>query len=162
MRRSVSGARASAAAKKEAEVHAKLQNITNNTLKLTLRNVPELDALVDSAFKQHVLADLIWEQLVEFHSGRKNREEQVRLLTRRREFHAAAYDGLSGAHAWTLEAFGDAMITGLGDSQEKKTTSDTEAALELYKEAISILKLMFGDNHEYVTQVVDKCASLTA
>lgn len=67
------------------------------------------EQFIDQHFVQHVLADLAWEQLCSKYVEKRLVQDQLRLLRRRCEFHKAAYKGLSGAHAWALEALGDCL-----------------------------------------------------
>jgi len=105
---------------------------------------------IDENFKQHVLQDLFLEQLCAAYANKKRLQDQRRLLRRRCDFHKVAYPGLSGAHAWSLEALGDC------NRNMKGTKANLEAAKECYTEALAILRLMFGEDHEYVTDVAEK------
>jgi len=143
----------------------------------TLPSIKEIHAAetsVEPVFAQHVLADLLWEQLADCterawkkHGGygaKKRSQEQRRLLARRCAFHAAAYPGLNGSHAWALEACGDSMMHGMNPKAYKgdvkaAAKDEPEEALRLYGEARRILTLMFGEEHEYVQQVVRKCVA---
>lgn len=126
----------------------------------------EIEAMINEKFAQHVLADLAWEQLADHYASTRRRGQQRRLMDLRRAFHREAYPGLSGAHAWTLEAFGDAMIIdsasqasrkGGGKSEWQEVVKpDFKKAGEYYTEALDILTKMFGEEHEYVTQVEEK------
>mmetsp|Transcript_102237 Transcript_102237/g.284795 ORF Transcript_102237/g.284795 Transcript_102237/m.284795 type:complete len:487 (+) Transcript_102237:70-1530(+) len=128
----------------------------------TVKDLQEMESLIDSVFAQHALADLAWEQLAECYAAKRRSFDQRRLLERRCAFHAAAYPGLNGAHAWALEAHGDAMMRAGGTKPRKQNgkriwqgaaKQDPEQALHLYSKAREILCLMFGEEHEYVAQV---------
>lgn len=140
----------------------------------TRADIPDMKELqatedfIDSVFSQHVLADLAWEQLAECHSARRRSSDQRRLLERRCAFHASAYPGLIGSHAWALEAQGDALMRAAGAKPSKQTgkkvwqptaKDSPKEALRLYSEARRILFLMFGEEHEYVAQVERKSRS---
>jgi len=115
----------------------------------------EIEDFVDAAFVQHWLADLAWEQLADFYGARKRRAEQRQALRRRCAFHAKAYPGLSGAHAWALEACGDA----LRPPRARKPPAprpDLEEALGHYEEAHRILGLLYGSGQEYVMELERK------
>eukprot|EP00928_Gymnodinium_smaydae_P070261 TRINITY_DN54143_c0_g1_i1.p1 TRINITY_DN54143_c0_g1~~TRINITY_DN54143_c0_g1_i1.p1 ORF type:complete len:477 (+),score=122.00 TRINITY_DN54143_c0_g1_i1:104-1534(+) len=151
--------------KKEEELRKKVEALKkSNSRSLTPKAAQDLEALIESSFPQHVFADHAWEQLADFHCTCRRKADQHRLLALRCEFYRSAYDGLSGAHAWTLEALGDAM-SGAGEaapkSGEGKARQDIDRALELYDEAMVILTKMFGAEHEYVTQVEEKRAALS-
>merc|ERR1712060_601039 len=86
------------------------------------------------------------------------------------------YPGLNGSHAWTTEALGDAMLragkptsqpsarkkgkgVGSADGWQPVAKEEPKEAVRLYTEARGILRLMFGAEHEYVTQVDRKLAA---
>lgn len=130
-----------------------------------LKELQSTESFVDAAFAQHALADLAWEQLADCYAAHHRAADQRRLLERRCGFHAAAYPGLNGSHAWSLEAHGDAMMRGgrakRGTTQVKRVwqvaaKDEPEQALRMYAEAKRILTLMFGEGHEYVTHVERK------
>jgi hypothetical protein len=134
----------------------------------TLAELQAAEAQADAVFVQHASMDLLWEQLSDCYGRLGSVADQRRLLRRRCEFHRDAYEGLNGAHAWALEALADAMLqTGKPDSrawpnrqqqqQQLDDRPDPREALRLYDEAFRMLKLMFGLDHEYVTQVERKC-----
>jgi len=122
----------------------------------------QAEKLVKLRFSQHVLADLLHEQMIP--KIRNSRKEHRRLLELRCEFHKAAYPGLSGAHAWALEAYADALAQSAetkrpsGDSGSKSSQSkkDSALAIEIYEQAQDVLTKMFGEDHDYVTTVSAK------
>jgi len=130
-----------------------------------------VEDFIDSVFVQHALADLAWEQLAECHGRKRRYTKQRRLLERRCSFHASAYEGLNGSHAWMLEATGDAMLhssvsskasghkNGKAKVWQATAKVDPQEACRLYSEAFAILSLMFGDDHEYARQVERKRCS---
>lgn len=154
------------------------------TTSFTLKQLQADEAFIDKHFCQHVLADLAWEQFGSHYASKQRVADQRRLLERRCEFHKAAYPGLSGAHAWTLEALGDCLRSAgraaaaaaaeqqdaqaqdaPGQAKKKRGTwqavaqKDAEAARGYYTDALRILRLMFGNEHEYVTEVEKKLAA---
>lgn len=152
-------------AKKEEELRKKVEVLKKSSARSqTLKNAQDVEALIEATFPQHVFADHAWEQLADFHAAARRRADQHRLLAMRCQFYRSAYDGLSGAHAWTLEALADAL-SGAGEPKPKagaaKNGQDIDRALELYTEAVGILMKMFGSEHEYVTQVEEKRAALS-
>lgn len=128
-----------------------------------------LEDMIDTTFAQHVLADLACEKLAEFYATRRRAADQRRVLARRCAFHKAAYPGLSASHAWALEAYADLLRRPGGDQQQARTRkkgtgkvwqaptkAEPEQAFNLYTEALRILKLMFGEDHEYITNLDSK------
>merc|ERR1712008_515018 len=116
----------------------------------------------DAVFVQHASMDLLCEQLSDCYGRLGSVADQRRLLRRRCEFHRDAYEGLNGAHASALEALADAMLqtgtqSGTSGKPDSRAWPDPREALRLYDEAFRMLKLMFGLDHEYVTQVERKC-----
>mmetsp|Transcript_104211 Transcript_104211/g.222741 ORF Transcript_104211/g.222741 Transcript_104211/m.222741 type:complete len:482 (-) Transcript_104211:95-1540(-) len=130
----------------------------------------EHEKFIDANFAQHVMADLAWEKLSDYYVTKHRGGDQRRLLERRCGFHAAAYPGLSGAHAWALEAHGDAMLrsSAAKEVQNKKkrvwqvaVKEEPEVAKALYTQALNIFKLMFGEDHEYPQAVCKKLAKVS-
>eukprot|EP00929_Paragymnodinium_shiwhaense_P009271 TRINITY_DN113379_c0_g1_i1.p1 TRINITY_DN113379_c0_g1~~TRINITY_DN113379_c0_g1_i1.p1 ORF type:complete len:466 (+),score=85.66 TRINITY_DN113379_c0_g1_i1:140-1537(+) len=144
---------------KECSLHNEVKELSDKPSGMTLARARAMESDLKETFTQHVLADLACEQLADFYSSSNYRVDQRRILQRRREFHNLAYPGLSGAHAWTLEAFGDAMLIAGKGAQGTKPESvpvDKPEAAKLYTESLHILTLMFGKDHEYVTHVEEK------
>lgn len=120
----------------------------------TVKQLEADEQFINKHFAQHVLADLAWEQLAQYYVAKHRMQDQLRMLELRQHFHQTAYPGLSGAHAWVLEGLGDCVLSiGKAEADKKKTT---EEALKHFDEAIRILTLMFGSDHEYVTDVEAK------
>lgn len=153
-----------AEAGKLAAYEKKLQEIVDKYTKTDAQTIKQLgldEAFIDQHFSQHVLADLAWEQFGSHYAAKRRVSDQRRLLQRRCEFHAAAYPGLSGAYAWSLEALGDCVRgAGKASKDDGPARSDSEAARRNYTEALEILRLMFGDGHEYVSDVDAKVGEL--
>mmetsp|Transcript_90793 Transcript_90793/g.256411 ORF Transcript_90793/g.256411 Transcript_90793/m.256411 type:complete len:480 (-) Transcript_90793:86-1525(-) len=157
----------------EKDVKAQLDVLSEeNEMDFSDKKAKEIEAIIDSVFTQHALADRAWEMLAEYYETKKRRGDQRRFLERRRLFHAAAYPGLSGAHAWVMEAYGDALkesspssagrpSSRSGSKYQVVAKADPKAAAQLYKQALEILTLMFGEEHEYVTQVQQKVDTLS-
>lgn len=135
-----------------------------------VKDLKSNEDFVDAAFAQHVLADSAWEQFADCYNAKDMPIEQRRLFERRVSFHADSYPGLNGSHAWTLESYGDLMLHGTrgGRSPKKKRSKghgttctkevlvNSQEALKLYIDSHRMLHLMFGADHEYVTQVDHK------
>lgn len=167
-------------AQKLAALEKKLQDMVEKYTQVDSATIKQLQAdegFIDQHFSHHVLADLAWEQFGSHYAAKRRVADQRRLLERRCDFHKAAYPGLSGAHAWALEALGDCMRStahggaaqeaGQAAGQPKKkrvwqvaAKADLEAAKGFYSQALVILRLMFGADHEYVTDVEAKQAEL--
>jgi len=146
-----------------ARTEKKLQDLVDKYTKdetsgPTVKQLETDEKFIADNFKQHVLADLAWEQLAQYYVAKHRMTDQRRVLELRRTFHMDAYPGLSGAHAWVLEALGDCILNiGKADAEDgKKAASQSPVAKEHYEEAIRVLTLMFGSDHEYVTDVVAK------
>lgn len=132
----------------------------------TIKDAQKNERWMESKFSQHFLVDLAWEQLAEFYVKHELYDEQRRVLQSRCAFHSVAYPGLSGTHAWSLEALGDALK--INHSPDKKKAggvkpvvkADKKKAEQSFLESIRILRLMFGEDHEYVESVADKLKAL--
>eukprot|EP00928_Gymnodinium_smaydae_P034324 TRINITY_DN24352_c0_g7_i1.p1 TRINITY_DN24352_c0_g7~~TRINITY_DN24352_c0_g7_i1.p1 ORF type:complete len:495 (-),score=84.47 TRINITY_DN24352_c0_g7_i1:262-1746(-) len=108
---------------------------------------------------QHWFCDRVWERLQSWYESEDRREESRRMQELRVEYHRKAYDGLSGALAWTLEAKGDMLLRHLGFGLPKKASDaqfEEEMAAQVeptLEESRRILGLMFGFEHENCTTV---------
>lgn len=138
----------------------------NGGMDAAILKARETEKFIIENFSQHVLADLALEQLGGLYGGAGARHvvDQLRILKRRCGFHADAYPGLSGAHAWALEAYGDAVsiLDDRDDLPQGLETAETRLTetMRLYNSALEILMPMFGEEHEYVTSVKGKLAEL--
>merc|ERR1719409_914326 len=89
-------------------------------------------------------------------------------MGKRIAFQESAYPCLSGARAWTLEAYADMLVKHHGGSLEPTVSlkSTERAALlaplasPLYAVSSGVLRLMFGESHEYFTSVYRKKVQL--
>jgi hypothetical protein len=139
----------------------------------TFDDVQQKERWMDSVFSQHFLVDSIWEQLADYCVKQGLYLEQRRILAKRCEFHKVSYPGLSGTHAWSLEALGDVLRTDQPGSSASPSSkrkgrpsatqiaqADRARAEQAYTESFRILRLMFGEDHEYVESVADKLKSL--
>ncbi|CAK0883971.1 unnamed protein product, partial [Prorocentrum cordatum] len=140
---------------------------------VALKSFRATEEIIDASFFQHALADLMWEKLADYYAQHQRSSDHRRLLERRCAFHEAAYPGLSAAHAWCLEGFADALKKEPSATQappvvtdavargswakadrlrwQKAAKAEPEEAARLYTQAHDILRLMFGESHEYVT-----------
>eukprot|EP00927_Polykrikos_kofoidii_P001019 TRINITY_DN1036_c0_g2_i1.p1 TRINITY_DN1036_c0_g2~~TRINITY_DN1036_c0_g2_i1.p1 ORF type:complete len:524 (+),score=92.00 TRINITY_DN1036_c0_g2_i1:182-1573(+) len=122
---------------------------------LTDEEAQALEVHIDTFFAQHIMADLVCDQIADFFVANRRRADQRRMLERRRVYHKSAYPGLSGAHAWTIEAFADSMMV----ADKTLSAPQCEKSVQLFTEAFEILMLLFGKEHEYVTPMADKIKS---
>mmetsp|Transcript_58286 Transcript_58286/g.161257 ORF Transcript_58286/g.161257 Transcript_58286/m.161257 type:complete len:298 (+) Transcript_58286:60-953(+) len=159
----------------EGKLQAILDSYTKDQVLRSIKDIEAQEALIDEHFAQHVLADLVWEQLCSQCVARKMAEKQRKFLRQRVKFNGGAYEGLSGAHAWAMEALGDALRLGPRRPSTKELQSsngawektlaaeaakDKEDARAMYAEAIDILTPMFGEDHEHVADVNEKLIDL--
>lgn len=134
---------------------------------MLVSDVRKNERWMEALFSQHFLSDSIWEQLAEYYARQGLYDDQRRILRNRCAFHKAAYPGLSGTHAWSLEALGDALRSDAPSPSAKKKSrsepivmAEKDKAEQSYVESFGILRLMFGEDHEYVVAVSDKLAAL--
>jgi len=141
---------------------------------LTLKEAQNIEQIIEASFPQHAIADTAWERLAEWYECSNYPAEQRRILAHRCDFHAAAYPGLSGTRAWSLETRGDAIRCDSGRASQngsaaRRTKGRVSASLvkaepaeaaRCYQESLRILRLMFGEEHEYVTSVDHKLKGL--
>jgi hypothetical protein len=137
---------------------------------LSLQDVRENEKWIEEWFSQHFLVDSAWEQLAEYYLRQQLYKDQRRILHSRCGYQSGAYPGLSGSHAWSLEAFADALKTEPRQAQPKRKNAkdvwmpvvkaEIEEAKQKYLESLRILRLMFGEDHEYATSVDDKLIEL--
>jgi len=117
---------------------------------------------------QHWLCDRFWSHLSDWNDGMKLHEQAQSMMDKRVDYQRTAYPGLSGTLAWTLESQADMILrhAGFKGDSAKKTMHDerVKASLlgaapkifKIYEASMRILRLMFGQEHEYFTSVADK------
>lgn len=87
-------------------------------------------------------------------------EDCIKYLYRRIRFYESVYPALNGALAWALEDFGDILVQQRKADQNIENAEKIDAAiLQTYSRSSEVLRLMFGETHEYTTRVVKKLAS---
>jgi hypothetical protein len=135
--------------------------------KSSVKDVQKNERWMEATFCQHFLADSAWEQLADFYAKHQLFVDQRRVLQSRCTFHKNAYPGLSGTHAWSLEALGDVQRccaprrpANAKKDWEPTAKAEKDKAEQSYLESFRILKLMFGEEHEYVSSVADKLKEL--
>merc|ERR1712032_1315450 len=94
-----------------------------------IQKLQDDEKFIDEHFSQHVLDDLAWEQLAQYYVAKSRPVDQLRMLQKRRNFHEKAYPGLSGAHAWVLEALGDCLMQVAQQKDEKNAAARKQEAL---------------------------------
>mmetsp|Transcript_27191 Transcript_27191/g.50932 ORF Transcript_27191/g.50932 Transcript_27191/m.50932 type:complete len:481 (+) Transcript_27191:72-1514(+) len=114
---------------------------------------------------QHWLCDRLWEHLQNWSKQAGKWQDELKYLDLRTDYQRKAYfPGPSGTLAWTLEHQGDRLLEMLGQGQRSK---EVDAPLEvkvklgaklvpIFEESRKILKLMFGEHHEYHRAVENK------
>jgi hypothetical protein len=160
---------------KQSEGLAELENRLSQQIERGLdeatpvHEVQQKEKWMESLFSQHFLVDSLWEQLAEYYVKNNLNIEQRRILHKRCEHQKNVYPGLSGSHAWSLEAYADALRTAPRQSAPTKkkggvwmpvVKAEPELAKQKYLDSIKVLRLMFGEDHEYVTSVDDKLKEL--
>lgn len=146
--------------------------------KLGKAKAMELERRIHATFGQHVAADRGYGHLAAVYEGLGHWRGAERLLDRRVSFERAAYPGPCGAHAWTLEAAGDMTLREHGvelrgllrrpqrvSALQPLLNSEiaervASRALPRYVQAAEVLRLLFGQEHEYYTEVAAKVAAL--
>mmetsp|Transcript_54089 Transcript_54089/g.118429 ORF Transcript_54089/g.118429 Transcript_54089/m.118429 type:complete len:474 (-) Transcript_54089:102-1523(-) len=117
---------------------------------------------------QHWLHDKAWQMLADVYERNDRREAAEELLRKRISFQQGAYPGLSGTRAWTSEAYADMLLRHSGATVDPHVKVPSQGAAEqlaksahpVYQEALRILRLMFGEEHEYYTSVNRKAREL--
>jgi len=162
----VTQAQAQEMAKQENELKKLVEGEALKKVGATLVFLQDKERSFQAIFSQHFLVDLMWEVLADVYHKLHEIAEQRRVLQCRCTFHKAAYPGLSGTHAWSLEALGDALqkspASRTSDKKSKTVAvkADKEGAEKCYMQSLDILRLMFGEDHEYVVSVADKLKAL--
>mmetsp|Transcript_58750 Transcript_58750/g.131380 ORF Transcript_58750/g.131380 Transcript_58750/m.131380 type:complete len:501 (+) Transcript_58750:125-1627(+) len=116
---------------------------------------------------QHWLLDRAWKYLSRLYDSEGRVYEAEAALNKRIAYQVSVYPGLCGEHAWTLETYGDLLLKhhGLHDDSNLQAprTGYAAAAVKaklLYADAMKILRDMFGDKHEYFTNLEEKVGAL--
>lgn len=108
---------------------------------------------------QHWLCERLWEHLESWHKQAGRWEKELQMLNNRTNYQRNAYQpGPSGTLAWTLEHQADRMVELLeqGDLPAKAQQELANRVLPILEESATILRLMFGADHEYHTSVHNK------
>jgi len=125
-------------------------------------------ALSEGTLAQHWLLDKAWQLLAELYDKSSRPRDAEELVRRRIAFQESAYPGLSGTRAWTLEAFGDMLLRHSGAIMEPQVKLPSKAAAlqlastapRVYSDSLDILRLMFGEQHDYYICVQGKATGL--
>eukprot|EP00928_Gymnodinium_smaydae_P013258 TRINITY_DN14855_c0_g1_i1.p1 TRINITY_DN14855_c0_g1~~TRINITY_DN14855_c0_g1_i1.p1 ORF type:complete len:479 (+),score=81.52 TRINITY_DN14855_c0_g1_i1:65-1501(+) len=120
---------------------------------------------------QHWLYDRVWENLEKLYTLLGRHEEARAALSHRITYQRKAYTDPNGTLAWTLEAQATLLLQHLGlrssagmrssttpaPPLDSQTRADIKAQImPALEEACQILKLMFGNRHEYYSAVVER------
>eukprot|EP00930_Biecheleria_cincta_P003090 TRINITY_DN104021_c0_g1_i1.p1 TRINITY_DN104021_c0_g1~~TRINITY_DN104021_c0_g1_i1.p1 ORF type:complete len:468 (+),score=100.34 TRINITY_DN104021_c0_g1_i1:77-1480(+) len=108
---------------------------------------------------QHWLCERLWEHLESWHKQAGRWEKEMQMLSNRTDYQRRAYQpGPSGTLAWTLEHQADRMMELLeqADMPAKARQEIAPRLLPILEESATILRLMFGADHEYHTSVHNK------
>lgn len=155
----------------ESWLSAKIDRIQKNIEKTGKSKSPsQLAALLEAlkrsseALTQHWLLDRTWHYLSDVYDRSGRPEDAEAYVQLRIEFQAVAYPNLSGARAWTLEAYADMLVRHSGASldpvvkvpQKHAAEHLAKVAAPVYEKALNILRLMFGTEHDYFTSVQRK------
>lgn len=126
--------------------------------------VEEVSMRGEQALAQHWLLDKAWQNLVDIYDRTSRHKEAEELMRKRITFQESAYPGLSGTRAWTLETYADMLLRHNGIPVDPEVVIPNEAAAKrirmlvppVFEDALGILRLMFGEQHEYYTSVARK------
>lgn len=138
------------------------------TLPKLIEEIREATAKAERVLAQHWLLDRAWTLLSDLCDDGGLLKEAEGYFRKRLDFQKKAYPGLSGARAWTLEAYADMLLRHRGTILEPDVRiPDQQAARALvsivppvYEECLDILVHMFGESHEYFTSVNRKAVQL--
>mmetsp|Transcript_27781 Transcript_27781/g.78644 ORF Transcript_27781/g.78644 Transcript_27781/m.78644 type:complete len:494 (-) Transcript_27781:167-1648(-) len=117
---------------------------------------------------QHWQVDRCWQLLADLYDRNHRARDAEATMRKRISFQLGAYSGLNGTRAWTLEALADMLLRHSGATLDSRVrVPDAPAARALlrlavpvYEESLGILRLMFGEQHEYFTSVDRKASEL--
>jgi len=133
---------------------------------------------IERSFTQHEFADRAYGHLVAVCIGLACRHKAECLMERRIAFQNAAYPGMNGAHAWTMESYAEMLLRHCGvEMKELRQQPQPSNALRpllndhiarlvadrvmpLYLQALDVSIVLFGLDHCYSMEVVTKCRAL--
>lgn len=118
----------------------------------------------EKSLAQHWLLDKCWHLLSDMYNNGNRQKDAEELMRKRITFQEGAFPGLSGTHAWTLETYADMLLKHHGVTIDPQIAIPNEATAKrikllvppVFEDALGILRLMFGDKHEYYTSVERK------
>lgn len=146
--------------------------------RLSEKAAARLEDRIAQSFTQHVFADRAYGHLVAVRIGLACRQEAECLMERRIAFQCAAYPGMNGAHAWTMESYAEMLLrhcgvemTGLQQQPQPSSAlmpllNDhvahlvADRVLPLYLQSLDISCVLFGLDHGYSMEMVKKCRAL--
>lgn len=126
---------------------------------------------IDEVYVQHHICDRFWAHLVDYYQVPADQDHHLvqKMMQKRIIFQKNSYPGLSGAYAWTLESQGDLLLRHFGitlsedaDLPDLDTVKKVKSLVPaIYIDSFRVLRLMFGEKHEYSTSVSHKLEGLT-
>mmetsp|Transcript_80874 Transcript_80874/g.261885 ORF Transcript_80874/g.261885 Transcript_80874/m.261885 type:complete len:488 (-) Transcript_80874:112-1575(-) len=133
-----------------------------------VQTMEELLVRAERSLSQHWLTDKAQQLLADLYDRHQRPGDAEALMRKRIAFQEGAYPGLSGTRAWTLEAYADMLLRHSGSTIDPRLKLPNERAAQhlaplappVYAEALQILRLMFGEQHEYFTTVNRKAVEL--
>lgn len=133
-----------------------------------LEPLEEAIVRAERTLPQHWLVDRCWQLLADLYDRNSRARDAEATMRKRISFQEGAYPGLNGTRAWTLEAQADMLLRHNGAMLESSVQiPDAQAAkclatlaMPVYEESLGILRLMFGEQHEYFTSVHRKAREL--
>eukprot|EP00931_Biecheleriopsis_adriatica_P050869 TRINITY_DN29485_c0_g1_i1.p1 TRINITY_DN29485_c0_g1~~TRINITY_DN29485_c0_g1_i1.p1 ORF type:complete len:305 (+),score=50.89 TRINITY_DN29485_c0_g1_i1:613-1527(+) len=123
----------------------------------------------EKSLAQHWLLAKAWEMATDLAIRNDLLEDAETMMRKRLDFQAKSYPGISGTNAWTLEAYADMLLqhSRCTCSKDGINVPSKEAAQKLlpkvpsvYAASLRILRLMFGEDHEYYLAVNRKAMRL--
>lgn len=163
---------------------AKIEELVREWDRKAPRAGPEVYLTVDAASRlqatlggllsaRHWLSDKVRRQLISYYDAVGRLDLAVPLAQQAVQHVAGAWPGFTAIHAWSLEAQGDlelrlARFPRVSSSEvvapESLGRTDfaeiTSKVAPLYREAAEVLKVLFGEDHEFCVSMRTKCASL--
>lgn len=133
-----------------------------------LQQVEAAAARAQKSLAQHFLMERAWRILATLYERNGRPEDAEDATSKRLVFQEAAFPGLSGSHAWTLEVQGDMILRHCGALTEPVVRVQSAAAArkiaerapDMYMASLRILRIMFTEKHSYYTSCHRKAVQL--
>jgi len=146
-----------------------IERLSDSCYAFDITEAELLEDFVEAVFAQHFLADMAWEQLLQFYSQRGLESNRRRFHHRRCLFHSHAYPELNVEYADAMDEYADDLCSSVcgvkqkrrGDSmREEVCRADLELAAHYYSEAHKIMSLLYGYDNADVMEVMRKFSEL--